>query len=374
MRRLFLLAPLVFAALAFAEVKLPFITAHRGGRLEYDDNALGGFWRSYAAGVRGFETDIRFTRDHRFVVLHDDTLDRTTTGKGYVEEQTLAELDDVRLKVSGERLPTAEEIMNVFKGRKDVYIELEMKTYNHREGQPLFYNEAVLDEYCRRLSKLAASILEPGVYVFTSTDLRALAKMRAVDPQAKLGMIVFDQFNDWYLNEAKKLRCTMVAPWIKGLHPGDVARIQAAGMKAHVWPILNMSDYGRAVGLGADGITTDTPKEFLRRLGMKPAGEFVQGGIHVVWDERTITVWNPRFRRRYWITSKGLQEVSYVKGGKEQLAPSTPRAWVADFTRTAVGPLVMGKELGVRVTALTENGQEEIDIAPQSEDVLHRTM
>ena len=42
----------------------PLVQAHRGGRFEYDDNALGGFRRSLEKGIRGFETDIRFTKDH----------------------------------------------------------------------------------------------------------------------------------------------------------------------------------------------------------------------------------------------------------------------------------------------------------------------
>ena len=70
----------------------PLIQAHRGSRGEYDDNAAGGFARCLARGIRGYETDVRFTKDHALVIMHDSSVSRTTDGKGTVEELTLAEI------------------------------------------------------------------------------------------------------------------------------------------------------------------------------------------------------------------------------------------------------------------------------------------
>ena len=140
-------ALLCFAALC-AAADLPVITAHRGGRLEYDDNALGTFKQSVARGVRRFETDIRYTKDHRFAIMHDDTLDRTTTGKGYLEDRTIEELRAIRLRKSGEPIPTPEEILDVVASVPDSFIELELKTYNHRKNAPKFYTDDLVREYC----------------------------------------------------------------------------------------------------------------------------------------------------------------------------------------------------------------------------------
>ena len=63
----------------------PLVQAHRGSRGEYEDNAAGGFKWCLDRGVRGFEVDIRFTKDHRLIVMHDSTVDRTTDGKGKTE-------------------------------------------------------------------------------------------------------------------------------------------------------------------------------------------------------------------------------------------------------------------------------------------------
>ena len=62
--------------------------SHRGGRMEHDENTLSAFQASYDAGYRGFETDIRMTRDGALVITHDSSLERTTDGTGTVEEKT----------------------------------------------------------------------------------------------------------------------------------------------------------------------------------------------------------------------------------------------------------------------------------------------
>src|SRR5690606_10597395 len=73
---------------AFSAEKEPgLLFAHRGGAHEFEENTLAAFKASYEKGLRGFETDVRMTRDGRFVVLHDDSLERTHDAAGPVEEK-----------------------------------------------------------------------------------------------------------------------------------------------------------------------------------------------------------------------------------------------------------------------------------------------
>lgn len=84
------------------EAESPLVLAHRGGLAEFDENALGAFARSLAAGATGFETDLRLTGDGEIVVSHDATSDRTTTTPGVnFESATLAECTALKLKISG---------------------------------------------------------------------------------------------------------------------------------------------------------------------------------------------------------------------------------------------------------------------------------
>ena len=72
------------------------IHAHRGGRSEFDENTLSAFQASYAAGLRGFETDVRMCKDGALVIMHDASVERMTLGAGEVENLTEAELRRVR--------------------------------------------------------------------------------------------------------------------------------------------------------------------------------------------------------------------------------------------------------------------------------------
>lgn len=92
------------------DAERPLVNAHRGGTFEYDDNALGGFRRCLAAGVRGFETDVQLTKDDRLVIMHDKDIARTTTGKGSAHDLTLDELMALKLKKSGENVPSARQV------------------------------------------------------------------------------------------------------------------------------------------------------------------------------------------------------------------------------------------------------------------------
>jgi glycerophosphoryl diester phosphodiesterase len=76
----------------FAGVAGPLIIAHRGGSLEAPENTVAAFAHAVACGADWQELDVTLTKDEQAVVIHDDTLDRTTTGRGRVDTHTLAEL------------------------------------------------------------------------------------------------------------------------------------------------------------------------------------------------------------------------------------------------------------------------------------------
>jgi glycerophosphoryl diester phosphodiesterase len=94
------------------------IAAHRGGAALWPENSLLAFRNAAALGVAYLELDVHLSRDHETVVIHDATLDRTTTGTGPVRDRTLAELKSLRLKdaagaVTGEPVPTLDEVVAV---------------------------------------------------------------------------------------------------------------------------------------------------------------------------------------------------------------------------------------------------------------------
>jgi len=106
--------------------------AHRGGAARWPENSLEAFRGAIALGARLLELDVHLTADGDVAVIHDATLDRTTTGSGPVSARTAAELRDLRLKkgdgtLSGEGLPMLSDVL-ALAGPTDVALLIELKT------------------------------------------------------------------------------------------------------------------------------------------------------------------------------------------------------------------------------------------------------
>ena len=108
------------------------VVAHRGASGHAPENTLVAFRRAVEFGAGFIETDLQLTRDAHFVAIHDETLERTTSGAGAVRERTLAELRQLDAgswfgsEFIGEKIPTLEEILELAR-KADVVFYLELK-------------------------------------------------------------------------------------------------------------------------------------------------------------------------------------------------------------------------------------------------------
>ena len=232
----------------------PLVQAHRGSRGEWDDNALSGFRICLGHGIRGFETDIRFTKDHKLVIMHDARVNRTTDGDGTIEEMTFEEVRNCRLKASSEPVPTLDEVLQAIGGRDDIFVELEMKAYPSD-----FYTPEVLEEYCRDLSAMARRMLPSGTYAFTCFNTNTLAAMRKVDSRAPTGFITSHGLDDSHIEIAKSLGCCNVSPNGHKTTKEMVKRAHDAGLAVCLWMCQNKADWDEYREKGADRVTSDYP-------------------------------------------------------------------------------------------------------------------
>lgn len=232
----------------------PRLLAHRGGGKEYDENSLGAFKASYEKGLRGFETDIRLTKDNALVLLHDDKLERTTTGTGFIENLTADEVKALKLKKSGEPIPFAQDILTYLKDKPDIFIELEMKT-----GNTNLYTAARLETYCKVLHDAAVTTLPRGTYFFTSFDKRVLSTMKRLYPDADIGLIAGGALDEKVIKTALELGCKRVAPVMDKTCRKAVNDAKKAGLGLTGWPTLSEADYALGAAMGFDCLTTDYP-------------------------------------------------------------------------------------------------------------------
>ncbi len=233
-----------------AEVKL---FAHRGGAYEYDENTIGAFQETYNKGLRGYETDVRRTKDGQLVIFHDANLKRIVGKEEAIEDLTLAEIKQLRTK-KGNEIPTLDEVLDFFRDKPWVYIEFEMKTNN-----PM-YDEQILEGYCDELYKKVYAAMPPtSNYVLTSFDKRPLRYLKTTYPSVDLLFIKGEPLSQAVLDEAKELNIDRVGCNIDGTTRAMVKEAKKQGFKVSLWPGRSVADFLLGVSLGSDYLCSDVP-------------------------------------------------------------------------------------------------------------------
>lgn len=240
----------VFASAQTYEVKL---FAHRGGAYEYDENTIEALQATYDRGLRGYEIDIRRTKDNHLVLFHDANLERIIGIQGAIEELTLGEVQKLRTK-KGNAIPTLEQVLAFFSDKPGVYIEFEMKT-----NAPL-YEQAILEQYCDQLySKVYESIPAGSEYLLTSFDKRPLRYLKTNYPNVDLLFIKGAGLSQEVLDEAKALQIDRIGCNIDGTTRAMVRAAKKQGFKVSLWPGRSVGDFLLGVKLESDYLCSDVP-------------------------------------------------------------------------------------------------------------------
>ena len=236
--------------------------SHRGGRMEYDENTIPAFESSYKAGYRGFETDIRMTKDGKLVILHDSNLTRTTDTEGVVEEMIEAQIRKARTN-KGNKVMFLDELMDWLDSKGDVtYVEFELKT------TPLdLYPEERLKEYCDKLYERVMRNKPAGAtYLFTSSDYRGLRYLQQKYPGVQMLLITGKPCDDETIALCKALGINRLGATMDGTSRSAVKKAHEQGLIVSLWPGQSVADAMLGVYLGADFLCTDIPVEVMNYM------------------------------------------------------------------------------------------------------------
>ena len=245
---------------SFAQSQEIRLFSHRGGRLEFDENTMSAFKASYDAGYRGFEIDVRLTKDGKVVIFHDNSLLRCTGKEGSVEALTMKEVRQIRTK-AGNPLCTLDEFLDFIKDshNQDVYVEFEIKTSANT------YSQVRIEELCDKVFKAVnAKKPEGAVYLFTSSDHRALRYLQQTHKTDDLLMITSKPLCDETIAMCKSLGITRIGAHMDGSSRKAVAAAHKAGLVVSLWPGKSIEDLMLGAYLGADFLCTDRPVEYIR--------------------------------------------------------------------------------------------------------------
>jgi len=101
---------------------------HRGASGHEPENTMISFNRAIELGADMVELDVHLSKDNQLIVIHDETLDRTTTGQGKIKGKTLAEIKKLRTKKKNQPIPTLPEVINELKGKVKMNVEIKDRT------------------------------------------------------------------------------------------------------------------------------------------------------------------------------------------------------------------------------------------------------
>lgn len=242
---------------------------HRGARFEAPENTIPGFRYAISLGLSAVELDVRMTADDQLVVIHDESVDRTTDGAGLVSALTLDQVQGLDApSIFPEwpeecRVPTLSQVFDIVEELPDIIVEIKSDATGRLER----IVTAVISEVGRRNTEDRVTI--------TSFDPAALATVQRDAPHIRRGYI-----GDWntedFLTRSIALGCRQVDIH----HPTGcrelAARAKALGMRIVAWPVNSLEELTNALSFEPDLICTDRPT-LVRSLYEQLAEEPVSG-------------------------------------------------------------------------------------------------
>jgi glycerophosphoryl diester phosphodiesterase len=242
----------------------PLVIAHRGDSAHRPENTLASFASALEVGAELVEFDLHLTRDGHPIVLHDPTLDRTTSGKGPVRERTLAEVRAFSAgyptrfgaAYAGERVPTLVEALAFLRGRARVMIEIKAEAVGHDDEDGI---EARTIVEVRKAGMI-------GEVAFLSFERRVLLRCRNLAPEIPRGHLFYRVDTAEVIRGAREVACDIVMPE-KGMLSDELrAQVAEAGLKLATWVVDEPEELLALARFGLYGVGTNRPGVLLEAL------------------------------------------------------------------------------------------------------------
>jgi glycerophosphoryl diester phosphodiesterase len=245
------------------------IIGHRGASAKAPENTMAAFNAAIDAGADGIEFDVRLTKDHVPVVIHDDTLRRTAGLSARVDERNWEELKTVDvgswfrstspIHFTNETLPTLQQVLDLFIAKTGLlYLEMKSETPRHRD---------VLADRC--CSLINDSTLKERIVV-ECFDLKAIECIKRLDPTIRTAALFEPSFatppliaSGQIIGAAQAVAADEIALHHRLASQSLCDRALSAGFKIVVWTVDDPAWLKRAEELGVSALITNDPAVIL---------------------------------------------------------------------------------------------------------------
>lgn len=214
--------------------------AHRGYSEKYPENTIPAFIKAIEFGADMIEFDIHLSRDGRIVVIHDDSIDRTSNGTGMVKDFTLNELREYDYSFNFGKgmiqIPTLEEVLELSAGK--ILLNIEIKNCpNNYAGI-----EKELVETLTKFDSIESAVI-------SSFDHHSLLRMKGINRNIKTGML-YDSLWIKFREEIRELDVYSLHPGIDSAYTSELKWASDAGYKIYPWVAKSRKDMDLLAGTG----------------------------------------------------------------------------------------------------------------------------
>lgn len=229
---------------------IPFVCiGHRGACGYEPENTLSSFERAISMGCPWIELDV-YQVEGQLIVIHDDTLHRTTNGQGEVVNQSLTYLRSLDAG-KGQQIPTLTEVISQVDHRAGINIELKGK------GTA----EPVID----LLHQFEDNGWDLAEFLISSFNHDALAEVNRLQPRLRTGAL-FGRDIEGCIARAVKLKAFSLNPGLRTVDQDMVRKAHAAGLKVYVYTVNHQTDMRRMIADQVDGVFTNYPDRVFELL------------------------------------------------------------------------------------------------------------
>jgi glycerophosphoryl diester phosphodiesterase len=217
----------------------PFLKiGHRGAKGHKPENTLISFEKAIDFNVDGVELDVHLSLRGEIMVIHDETIDRTTNGKGFVKNFTSSELKELGI-------PTLIDVLDLVNRR--CFINIELKGIGTAKPVVELITHYISEKNWKHTD-----------FVVSSFDWNMLEEVRLLNPKIRIGVLT-DVAVSEALAFAKKIKAVSIHPDYALLSRENVALMQKNGFKVFSWTVNSTEDIQKIKSFNVNGIISDFP-------------------------------------------------------------------------------------------------------------------
>ena len=233
-----------FLCLPLPKINKMLKIGHRGAKGHESENTLISFQKALNMQVDGIELDVHLSADGELMVIHDETIDRTTNGKGFVNKLSLRELKTFQID-DKHQIPMLKEVFDLV--NQGCFINIELKSYDAAEKVV-----SLIEKYVTKKG------WKYDRFLVSSFDWNALQQVRFLNEEIPIGVLTETDL-DLALAFAKFIQAKSIHPYFHLLTKENTAKIQEKGIQVYPWTINEIEDIQKIKAFNVNGIITDFP-------------------------------------------------------------------------------------------------------------------